>query len=277
MTAVSSFDARPFGAVAADIAKTQLGRRTRMLLERGDSPRSGERVWRNSYTEGTIEHQIWKPINDGSTRGGRRWTGWLLKAARSFEYRTRIQRRENDPGARNGALGEVGLEVLACLYELVDYASGRLEPAIATIAAEIGRSYSAVHDALVRLRREGFLHWMRRSRPIEDPEPGGPQVEQVPNAYALMVPEAMKACLRGALGKVPKPACDEDHRRRQKADYEAMLASLTTQERHHTTWNGDELLGETLRRLAAAIDRRDVQEGESDRTRETGGVVPTPG
>lgn len=270
MTA-STHDATPFGLAAARAAKVALDRRTRALLGRGDSPRSGQRVWRNSYTEGTIEDRVWKPIHDGSPRGGKRWTGALLKAARAFEYRTRRERREVDPGARNGKLGEVALEVLAYLYELVDYSTGRLEPAIATIAEEVGRSYSAVHEALVRLRKEGFLHWMRRSRPIKDPEPGGQQVEQVSNAYALLVPEPIKGWMRALFRKTPKAACDEDRRRYEREAYEAMLAGLTAQQRHDTTWNGDSLLGETLRRLAAAVDARDFQRGESGTARETGG------
>jgi len=270
MTA-ASHDATPIGLLAAGIAKTALSRKTRVLLERGDSRRSGEKVWRNSYTEGTIEDRIWKPIHDGRPRGGRRWTGALLKAARALEYRTRRERREREPGARNGVLGEVGLEVLGWLYETVDYATGRLEPAIATIAEGVGRSYSAVHEALCRLRAEGFLHWMRRSRPIEDPEPGGPQVEQVPNAYALLVPAAVKDWMRALFRKAPAPACDEDRRKHERKTFEAMLAGLSARERHEATWNGDRLLGETLRSLAAAIDRRSVLECESGTARETGG------
>ncbi|MFA7506366.1 MAG: hypothetical protein WCZ28_16830 [Burkholderiaceae bacterium] len=271
MTAAPFRDATPFGLAAARAAKVTLGRRTRMLLERGDSPRSGEKVWRNSYTEGTIEDRVWKPIHDGTARGGKRWTGALLKAARAFEYRTRLLRREKEPGARNGKLGEIGLEVLAFLYETVDYASGRLEPAIATIAQAIGRSYSAAHDALCRLRREGFLHWMRRSRPIDEPEPGGPQVEQVANAYALLVPDAVKGWMHTLFRKAPMPACEEARRKHERAAFETMLAGLTTEERHAATWNGDSLLGETLRRLAAAVDARSILEGESGTSRETGG------
>ncbi len=271
MTATASHDAKPFGLLAAKITQTQLGRRTRMLLERGDSPRSGERVWRNSYTEGTIEHRIWKPISDGTTRGGKRWTAALLKAARAFEYKTRLKRRESEPGARNGALGEVGLEVLAYLFELVDYRTGRLEPALATIAEAVGRSYSAVHKALCRLRHEGFLHWMRRSRPIEDPEPGGQQVEQISNAYALLLPQEMKRWMQTLLRKGPGAACDEDRRRMERQEYEAMLAGLTATEYHRATWDGDNLLGETLKRLALAVDARDVQQGKSSTVQETGG------
>lgn len=275
MTAPST-GATPFGIAAAAIAGRQLGRRTRMLLERGDNPRSGQPVWRNSYTEGTFEDRIWKPINGGSARGGKRWTAALMKAARAFELRTRLRRRETEPGARNGDLGEVGLEVLGYLYELVDYATGRLEPAIATIAEGIGRSYSAVHDALVRLRRAGFLQWIRRSRPIEDASPMGPQVEQVSNAYALLAPKALQGWLARLIGKGPPPQCEEDRRQRDKAEFDRMVGSLTATEYQEQFWQGDDLLGETLKRLAAMVDAREEQERESARARETGGVVPTP-
>jgi len=273
MTAGTSRDASAFGLLAARITQSKLGRKTRALLERGDSPRSGEKVWRNSYTEGTIENRVWRPIHDGTTRGGARWTGALMKAARDLEYRTRLARREKEPGARNGVLGEIGLEVLRFMFDTVNYATGRLEPAIATIAESIGRSYSAVHEALCRLRQQGFLHWMRRSRPIVGAEPGGPQVEQIPNAYGLLVPVEMKNWLGLLLRKwkARAPECDEDRRKREREAYEAMLNAQTAEERHHATWTGDRLLGETLRSLAASIDARDVLDRESASNGETGG------
>lgn len=254
-----AFDARPFGLVAASVAGAQLSRRTRAMLNRGDSPRSGEPVWRNSYYVGQIEDRIWKPIGGGGLRAGKRWTSALLKAAKGFELRTRTERRQTEPGARNGQLGEVGIAVLEYLYDTVDYASGRLDPAIRTIAGAIGRSYSAVHEALNRLRIAGFLNWMRRSQPVENPEPDGPRVEQATNAYGLLVPKPMKAWLQRLIGKAPVPACEEDRRKQERAAYEAMLAGMTTAEAHEATWNGDRLLGETLRRLAAAIDDREAR------------------
>lgn len=253
-----AFDAQPFGLIAAQVAGAQLSRRTRATLRRGDSPRSGEPVWRNSYYVGQIEDRVWKPINGGSLRAGKRWTAALLKAAKGFELRTRAERREVEPGARNGKLGEVGIAVLEYLYETVDFASGRLDPAIRTIADAIGRSYSAVHEALNRLRIAGFLNWIRRSQPVENPEPDGPQVEQATNAYGLLVPAPIQTWLRRLIGKAPVPACEEDRRRQERSAYEAMLASMTTAEAHEASWNGDRLLGETLKRLAAAIDARET-------------------
>lgn len=253
-----AFDASPFGLIAAKVAGATLSRKTRVRLGRGDSPRSGEPVWRNSYYVGQIEHKIWKPINGGGIRGGIRWTRALLKAARAYELRTRAERRQTEPGARNGKLGEVGVAVLEYLYERVDYSTGRLDPAIRTIAEAIGRAYSAVHEAINRLRLAGFLNWMRRSEPIENPDPGGPQVKQASNAYALLCPEPMKRWLTRLIGPGPTPACAEDRRKQERADLDAMLRSQTTEEAHKATWNGDRLLGETLRRIAAAVDAREA-------------------
>lgn len=247
-------------------------RQARALLGRGDSPRSGQPVWRNSYTVGQIEDRVWKPINGGSKRSGKRWTAALLTAAKQFEIRTRAKRREVEPGARNGDLGEVGIAVLEFLYSKVDYATGRLEPAIRTIADAIGRAYSAVHEAIKRLRAHGFIQWIRRSKPVEDPQPGGQQVEQASNAYALLCPPTLQGWLSRLFRKSPTPSCAADHRAREKAEFEAMLENLSAQDRHALTWNGDTLLGETLRRIAAAVDARESQKGESSTSDATGGI-----
>jgi hypothetical protein len=258
-------------AIAREVHK--FSRRTATALaSRGDNPRSGQPVWRNSYYVGQIEDRIWKPINGGTRRGGKRWTAAILKAAKKLELKSRAERRQVEPGARNGDLGEVGIEVLEYLYATVDYATGRLEPALRTIADAIGRAYSAVHEAMKRLRDKGFIQWMRRSEPIDDPEPGGPQVKQASNAYALLCPAPMRDWLGRLLGKAPVPECEADRRQRELAEFNGMLAGLSAQELLATTWTGDSLLGETLRNIAAAVDRRERQERESSRSDETGGL-----
>jgi len=258
--------ASPFGLFARAIAAGTAAR------VRGDSPRTGAPVWRNSYYVGQIEDRIWKPINGGTRRGGKRWTAALLGAAKRYERKTRAERREIEPGARNGALGDVGLSVLEYLYATVDYATGQLDPALRTIADAIGHSYSAVHRALIRLRDHGFLNWMRRSEPVEDPGPGDPPAKQASNAYALLCPPKMTAWLARLLGNGPQPECEADRRKREREDFEAMLAGLSTEERFAATWNGSALLGPTLRALAAGVDERERQGRESSRTDETGGI-----
>lgn len=62
----------------------------------------------------------------------------------------------------------------------------------------------------------------------------------------------------------------------EQEPFETMLAGLTAKERYEATWSGDDLLGETLARLAAALDSRGASLCESGRAGETGGVVPAP-
>ena len=270
------FDAAPFGALAAKITGAQFDRQTRAKLGRGDSPRSGEPVWRNSYYVGQIEDRIWKPIKGGKVRSAKRWSAAVLKGARAFELRTRLERQEQEPGTRNGALGEVGLAVLEYLHDRVDFETGRLDPAIRTIAEAIGRAYSAVHQALVRLRRHGFLEWMRRSEPIESPEPGGPQVKQASNAYGLLVPAAMRSWLARLIGSGPAPACEEERRQRREEELQAMLSGLSAGEYQDQPFNEGALFGPTLKAIAAAIDAREKQDCESGGSDETGGLLRSP-
>lgn len=260
-----------FGKFAHAVAGFRAPRNVRALYERGDNPRSGAPVWRNSYTVGQVEDRVWKPINGGSTRSATRFLKAILNGARRLELATRARRQESDPGCRNGDLGEVGIEVLTFLFDTVDYATGRLEPAVRTIADAIGRSYSAVHRALVRLRDNGFISWMRRSKPKDNPAPGEPAVEQASNAYAILCPAGMKGWIARLFAKRPVPECEADRRKREKADMEAMLAGMTAEERHRATWNGSGLLGDTLRDLARAVDQRDPHSRESSTADETGG------
>jgi hypothetical protein len=63
--------------------------------------------------------------------------------------------------------------VLAFLYELVDFSTGRLEPAIATIAHTIAQVVLCRTRRALPIADTGFLQWVRRSRLIENPVPGG--------------------------------------------------------------------------------------------------------
>lgn len=237
--------------------------------------RSGQPVWRNSYYEGQLEDRIWRPIGvgraRGSKRGGRRYAAAVIRTAEALERRTRAERQKDKPGARNGVLGDIGVGVLKALYDIVDFATGRLEPAIATIAEHTGYCYSAVHEALCRLRKHGFLQWIRRSRPTENKGEAGPQVEQIPNAYVLVLPKEFEELVRRLVDDSPVP--DEERWRRDQArqEWQAMLDQLSATELHRDTWSGDRLAGETLARIAALLTARDAQERESSRKRETGG------
>lgn len=254
----AAHSATPFGKLASGILGTKPDRDVKKHWNRGDSPRTREPVWRNSYTVGQIEDRVFKPINGGKKRDAARWIGSMRKAARRFEQKTRLARQESEPGARNGALGPIGIEVLNYLYETVDYQTGRLEPAVRTIADEIGHAYSAVHEALCRLRKHGFLRWMRRSKPVDHPEPGGPQIQQFSNAYALLVPESLQSWIKSLFGRPRVPECEQERRTREKSQFEAMLAALPAVEMLRDRFGKEAHFGDVLSRIAAAVDRREA-------------------
>jgi len=137
--------------------------------------RTGQPVRRNSYNRGEREHLIWRSL--GETKSdARRFKGALLRAAERLDHQTK------EPGTRMGALGLTGRAVLAVLCDIVDDASGRLEPSIATIAEKAALGIRTVVRALRRLNDHGFLSWLRRTEAIDN-DGAGPQVQQVSNAY----------------------------------------------------------------------------------------------
>ena len=238
------------------------------ILSGYDNPRTGQPVWRNSYYENTFEHRMWRPFAGGKRRGAKRRIGALLKSVRATELRTRRERQASHRGTRNGFLGPVAIAVLESLYnDFLDYATGRLDPAIATIAAKVGHSYSAVHRALVVLRNKGFIQWIRRSRPLDCKGEARPQVEQITSAYVLLIPPEFDRLIAHKLGEGPIPADEHWRRDERKREWEAMLAGMSASAFHRDHWQGDRLAGEALARIARMLDER-----ESSSAGETRGV-----
>src|SRR5205085_2691517 len=165
---------------------------------------------------------IWRPIA-GSNRDARRLIAARLKAAEFYD------RRHKAAGKKNGPLGHVGLEVLRELYRIVDFKTGRLEPAIATVCEALKRSRAAVVDAMRRLKEHGFLTWVRRTEPTDNAG-AGPQVRQITNAYGFNLPEFAATWVKKIMGNGPSPDCDVSHREAQAAEFEAMLAQATPAE-----------------------------------------------
>jgi hypothetical protein len=106
---------------------------------------------------------------------------WFHKA-RHFERQTR------QPGKQDGALGRNGLAVLHTLiFDILNYATGRLDPALETIAHKACISVSSVKRGLAKLKQWGLLHWIRRAAETRD-EKGRFCLEQDTNAYGLIPP-----------------------------------------------------------------------------------------
>jgi hypothetical protein len=154
-----------------------------------DRARSGQPVRRNSQNAGGAEAALWRVHNTfPRTEHNAR-----MRAAEEFDHETKL------PGKRNGALGAVALEVLRCLLRMRGRKTGRLDLSYQQIADKIRRSRSAVGAALDRLKKCGFVDWIRRCQPIEDAEPDEQQTEQIPNAYILVQPPTVRECVRRML------------------------------------------------------------------------------
>jgi hypothetical protein len=174
------------------------------------------RVRRCSYAAGQCEGRIWRRTDRQSVRR-------VLLAAKRYEVVGRARWR------RNGPLGHVAIEVLELLTNIVDFRSGRLEPAVAFLMKRLRRSKDAVVRALAALREHGFLDWLRRFEPVEREGPG-PRIRQVANAYRLLIPPRALRLL-GIHGQdVPMPDDVVHEREAQAVEIAAMKAGLSLEE-----------------------------------------------
>jgi hypothetical protein len=90
------------------------------------------------------------------------------KAVRLYHDARRFERQTRQPGRQDGALGRNGLAVLhALLFDILNYASGRLDPSYAKIAEKACISARSVARGLVNLKLAGVLNWLRRCKPAE--------------------------------------------------------------------------------------------------------------
>jgi len=214
-------------------------------LEPAKRSRSFQPVRRNSYyANDRRAERIWQRLGSNN-RDARRLIAARLKAAEFYD------RRSKKEGKRNGALGHIGLEVLRELYRIVDFKTGRLEPAIATICERIRRSRAAVVAAMARLKEHGFLDWVRRSEAVDNPG-AGPQVRQITNAYGFGLPAAAAAWVKKILGNGPAPDCELARREADRVEVEAMLDQASTDEVVDFIV-GDPQLAEILKKMGSSL------------------------
>ena len=104
----------------------------------------------------------------------------LWHEARRFERATRLR------GKQDGALGRNGLAVLyALLFDFLNYRSGRLDPAIETIAKAANISARSAARGLAKLKAWHVVNWVRRCV-AEVGETGRTVFKQLSNAYAVL-------------------------------------------------------------------------------------------
>ena len=199
-------------------------------------------VRRQSRAAGKCEGVFWRRTDRQEVRR-------IVLAARRYELACK------EPGARNGPLGGVAIEVLELFANLVDFRTGRLDPSIETLMRHLRRSRDAIVRALKALRAHGFLDWLRRYVPTGN-DGRGPQVQQTSNAYRLSLPARARQFL-GRFGIAPPPP--DDHVQAEavrKAEIEAHRASLPMDELALFDV-GDNPLGQALAKLARSIKLRE--------------------
>jgi hypothetical protein len=108
------------------------------------------------------------------------------KAVRLYHKARAFERQTRQPGKQDGALGRNGLLVLhALIFDFLNYVSGKLDPAIESIARKACVSDSSVKRGLASLKRSGVLNWIRRAAETHD-EKGRFRLEQDTNAYGIL-------------------------------------------------------------------------------------------
>lgn len=128
---------------------------------------------------------IW-PVWADSAKKPVRFAPMAKKAAvRLYHAARRFERQTRSYGRQDGALGRNGLAILhALLFDFLNFRTGRLDPAISTIARAANISESSVKRGLARLKASGVLTWVRRCIEVVADD-GRFQLRQQSNAYAV--------------------------------------------------------------------------------------------
>jgi hypothetical protein len=167
----------------AHSSSREITRNTRKLIKGTSATLSRKargrdrQVRRDSYDIGDRRAQVFRPIADGTIKGGLGWADDMLKLATEFDI-VHKKRGERGPLQANGVRV---LQVL--LFKCLNFKTGQLDHALVGIARLAGLSKNAVIAALNRLRKHGFLNWIRRSEKTDNAGEYGPQRKQVSNAY----------------------------------------------------------------------------------------------
>jgi hypothetical protein len=230
-------------------------------LEPAKATRSFQPVRRNSYyASDRRSTSLWRPIAPDS-RQARRLIAARLKAA---EY---YNERNKQAGDRQGPLGDVGIRLLRELYRIVDFRTGRLEPAIDTLCERINRARATVVKYLAKLKEHGFLDWVRRSEPIDDANGAGPRVRQITNAYGFGLPASAATWVKKILGNGPAPDCELAHREADRAEVEAMLETVSNDDAIDFLIDAEAnpQLSEIFKRMGATLSKTSASSNNSQK------------
>lgn len=108
-----------------------------------------------------------------------------VPVGRPAVLRQRLEQLDVKLEAADRRLRRTDITVLRALLTFLDFKTGRLFPAIASIAAKAGCHENTVKTALVRLKANGFIQWVRRTVKTGNDGEFAPQREQTSNAYGF--------------------------------------------------------------------------------------------
>jgi len=215
----------------------------RFVANRKPGRRTEQPVRRNSYDIDDRRAQVFRPIGDGTLKGAMRWRDKYMQVAKEYD------RQMKKKGERH-PIGANALRVLEALlwHKGIDFKTGRLDPAIATIQDVTGFARKTVIDALARLRDHGFLSWIRRTERTGNEKGFGPQVKQATNAYFFDPARLAKRALM-RLRQLLRRTGDSPPSSPQNGNHAAPAPSVSQ--------NNPELEG-VLARIDNALETRDA-------------------
>jgi hypothetical protein len=133
------------------------------------------------------------------------------EAWRWYREAERIERETRQPGHQDGIIGRNGLAVFRALLGLVNFDTGALVPAVATIARSGCISMRSAFRGLKALAKAGLVTWTKRAirRFLAD---GSFLMEQDTSAYAIPPPTQWRVPARTpAKPSAPEPGTWGDH------------------------------------------------------------------
>lgn len=131
-------------------------------------------------------YALWPVWRDSTTQEVRYEPLSKRRAVQTWHKIRRFERQTRRPGHQDGIIGRNGLAVAyTLLFDFINYATGRLDPAQITIAKQACISPRSVARGLVRLKAAGILNWLRRCCEDRDEE-GRFRLRQQSNAYAVL-------------------------------------------------------------------------------------------
>lgn len=247
-----SYGAVPIGRIAPNVMRQPRPSEGGGITKR----RTFQPVRRNSYDVHDARAKVFRPIAGGELASALRWRDKLVQTAQEYDD------HHKKHGSRLGPIGDTGIRVLdTLLTRCCDFKTGRCEPSIETLMRYTRYARATVVHALARLRKHGFLDWVRRTRRTENERGEGPQVAQETNAYFFELTRLPGRVFKRFKQLLGGRAAVEAERQRKAAEArrESELAA-TPLSKLGTALAGesDSELAALLDRMGAAIEARDA-------------------